>query len=136
MSDIYALRGRGNSGKSDTIIKVFTELIRKYPSASVQQISSDSYDEEVILTNVNGHKVGIESRGDPGSRLEQSLQRFANEKCTIIICATRTSGMTVDWVNAMSPSYAVHFIQQAYANTNFNFHNQRTALSIIAQAGL
>ena len=136
MSDIYALQGRGSSGKSDTIIRVFTELVRKYPSAPVLQLSSGTRDIKVILTNVKGHKVGIESRGDPGSRLQQSLRDFANANCTIIICATRTSGMTVNWVNAMSPPYAVHFIQQVYATVNFNASNQRVALGIVAQAGL
>ena len=136
MSDIYALQGRGNSGKSDTINKVFAELVRKYPSALVQQLSSGTRDIKAILTNVKGHKVGIESQGDPGSRLQQSLQDFANAKCTIIICATRTSGMTVGWVNSLSPPYTVHFIPQAYATTNFNANNLRVALNIVAQAGL
>ena len=134
MSDIYALQGRGNSGKSDTIIKVFNELVRKYPSASVQQLSSGTHDIKAILTNLKGYKVGIESQGDPGSRLQQSLQDFANANCTIIICATRTSGMTVSWVNSLSPPYVVHFIAQAYATTNFNANNLRMALNIIAQA--
>ena len=136
MSDIYALQGKGNSGKSDTIIKIFAELVRKYPSASVQQLSSGTRDIKAILTNIKGHKVGIESQGDPGSRLKQSLQDFASANCTIIICATRTSGMTVSWVNSLSPPFVVHFIPQVYATTNFNANNSRMALSIIAQAGL
>ena len=136
MGDIYALQGRGNSGKSDTINKVFTELVRKCPSASVQQLFSGTRDITAILSNVKGHKVGIESQGDPGTRLQKSLQDFANAKCTIIICATRTSGMTVRWVNSMSPPYAVHFIQQVYVATNFNANNLRVARNIIAQAGL
>ena len=136
MSDIFALQGRGSCGKSDTIIGVFSELVRKYPSATVHHLSSGTHDIKVVLTNVKGQKVGIESRGDPGSRLQQSLRDFANANCTIIICATRTSGMTVRWVNAMSPPYNVHFIQQVYATTNFNASNQRVALGIIAQARL
>ena len=136
MSDIYALQGRGNSGKSDTIIRIFNELIRKYPSAVVQQLSSGTRDIKAILTNVKGHKVGIESQGDPGSRLQQSLRDFASANCTIIICATRTSGMTVSWVNSLAPPYVVHFIPQTYATTNFNASNSRMALNIIAQAGL
>ncbi len=136
MSDIYALQGRGYSGKSETINKVFSELVRKYPSASIQQLSSGTLDIKAILTNVNGHKVGIESQGDPNSRLQQSLQDFANANCTIIICATRTSGMTVTWVNSLSPPYVVHFIPQVYATTNFNASNLRIAQSIITQARL
>ena len=136
MSDIYALQGRGNCGKSDTINKVYSELTLKYPSATVQQLSSGTRDIKAILTNIKGQKVGIESQGDPGSRLQQSLQDFANANCTIIICATRTSGMTVGWVRAMSPRYAVHFIQQSYVATNFNVSNRRVALGIIARAGL
>jgi hypothetical protein len=136
MSDIYALQGRGNSGKSETIKQVFAELVRKYPSASVQQLSSGTSDIKAILTNVKGHKVGIESQGDPSSRLQQSLQDFANANCTIIFCATRTSGMTVAWVNSLSPAYVVHFIPQVYTTTNFNTNNLLVAQNIIAQAGL
>ncbi|HZW87087.1 MAG TPA: hypothetical protein VFF41_06475 [Gallionella sp.] len=136
MSDIYTLQGRGDSGKSDTIKIIFAELVRKYPSASVQRLSSGTRDIKAILTNVKGHKVGIESQGDPGSRLQQSLQDFANANCTIIICATRTSGMTVNWVHSLSPPYVVHFIPQVYATTNFDANNSHMALSIIAQAGL
>lgn len=136
MSDIYALQGRGNSGKSDTIIRVFGELTRKYPSAVVQQLASGTLDIKVILTNVKGHKIGIESQGDPNSRLQQSLKDFAGASCTIIICASRTSGMTVSWVNSLAPPYLVHFIPQTYATTSFTASNSRMALNIIAQAGL
>ncbi|MBH2008521.1 MAG: hypothetical protein I8H71_02355 [Xanthomonadaceae bacterium] len=136
MSNVYALQGKGSSGKTDTITQVFTELVRKYPHAAVQQLVSDTRDIKVIVTNIQGHTIGIESQGDPNSRLQQSLQDFVNAKCDIIFSAARTTGMTVNWVNSLSPPYAVHFISQSYVTANFNTNNLMVAQSLIKQAGL
>ena len=40
------------------------------------------------IMDINGHKVGIESQGDPNGRLKESLSDFVKAKCSIIICAT------------------------------------------------
>jgi len=136
MSDIYALKGKGNSGKSETIKFVYSELIQKYPSATIQQLSTGTQDIKAILSNIKGHTIGIESQGDPSSRLQQSLQDFAKANCTIIFCATRTRGMTVTWVNSMAGQYSIHFIPQTYVTTNFSINNLQMANNIITRAGL
>lgn len=136
MSDMFALQGRGNSGKSDTIKKIYSDLTKKYPNAHVQNLSPHTNDIKIIMT-INKHIVGIESQGDPNSRLLQSLQDFSQAKCDIIICATRTSGMTVEWVKSFSKNYKIHFIPQVYASPhNQQASNLRVAQNIIAQAGL
>lgn len=139
MADIFALQGPGDSGKSETIKLVYGELIRKYPSAQVQNFSPYTKDIKVIIANINGHLVGIESQGDPNSRLKQSLHDFRSANCDIIICATRTSGMTVNWVNAYTGQYTVHFVPQMQIRANPSRQltsNSAMAQTIITQAGL
>ncbi len=137
MNNIYALQGRGNVGKSSTLKIVYDEIAHKYPSATIQNLTPKTADIKMIISNVNGHVIGIESQGDPNSRLERSLQDFEQAGCNIIFCATRSFGMTVNWVNSLSPRYAVHFIQQAYVTPNSQqASNLQMALQLIAQAGL
>ncbi len=136
MSDIFALKGRGNSGKTETVKTIFHNLQAKYPTATVNVLISNTVDINVIM-DINGTKVGIESQGDPNSRLQQSLSNFVNAKCDIIICATRTSGMTVQWVNNYLSQYNIRFIQQNYVPTiSQSVTNNTTANQIISMAGL
>jgi len=100
-------------------------------------LSPTTCDIKIIMSNIKGHTVGIESQGDPNSRLQQSLQDFYNAGCDIIICATRTAGMTVRWVCNSPGHYGVHFIQQVYASSpNQQANNLAMAKRIILQAGL
>lgn len=105
---IIAVYGPSNQGKSGTIKKIIDEISNKYPRASVK-ILIDGGDRKVVIT-IGKVKIGIESQGDPGSRLEESLIDFANVKCDIIICATRTSGATVEAVNGLSHLYDIVWI--------------------------
>ena len=60
-------------------------------------------DIRVVLT-INGIKIGIESQGDPGGRLIESLDLFVKLKCQLIICATRTRGKKVTAVKDLEKS--------------------------------
>ena len=80
--------------------------------------------------------MGIESQGDPSSRLRQSLSAFVAAKCDIIFCACRTSGMTVGWVNSLSPGYSIHFVTQTRVANNHGASNAATAALLMQQAGI
>jgi hypothetical protein len=137
VADIYALQGASNSGKSDTVIRVFNALVQKYPSAVVQQLHGQTRDVKVILRGINRLTVGIESQGDPNSRLQGSLADFSSANCDVIFCACRTSGMTVNWVNSHSPKYNIHFVRQQYVAGNLQAAaNAATAQRLIAMSGL
>ena len=136
MPNIYALQGRGNTGKSMTLKALSTTLQTNYPSASVQTIYNGTADIAIIMRGVNGLVVGIESQGDPSSRLQNTLAAFANVNCDIIFCACRTRGMTVNWINALSPRYNIHFIQQNYVATNHPAGNVTTISQLRQQAGI
>lgn len=136
MPNLFALQGRSNCGKSDTLIRLFNEIKAKYPSATIQAINGSKKEITVILRGVNGLVVGIESQGDPNSRLQNSLSAFAAASCDVIFCACRTSGMTVDWVRAFSATYSIQFIKQTVVATNHGITNSATALSLMQRAGI
>jgi hypothetical protein len=137
MGNLFALYGKANCGKSETIRNVFGLLQSKYPSAAVNQIYSGT-DIKVIMTGVKGLSVGIESQGDPNSRLGQSLIDFENAGCDIIFCASRTSGMTVNWIKSHSGTYTIDWTHQNYvsAKSGHATNNQTVAGNLIAKAGL
>lgn len=136
MANIIALQGPSNSGKSSTLIQVFHMLQTKYPVATVQALHSGAPDIKVILHGVNGKVVGIESQGDPNSRLQQSLSDFITCKCDLIFCACRTSGMTVGWVNALSPPHNLNFVKKGRTASNQGGANYAAAAALIKLAGL
>lgn len=136
MPHLFALQGSGNCGKSDTLTRLFHALQLKYPSATVQALHNGAKDTAVIMRGVNGLVVGIESQGDPNSRLQRTLPAFAAAKCDIIFCACRTSGMTVGWVNALSAAYSIHFVAQTVVANNHGATNAATASSLMRQAGI
>lgn len=107
---VIALRGVANVGKSITIKKVYELLTSKYTSAT-REDEILSRDVRAVLT-IKGLKIGIESQGDPGGRLEESLLLFTKVGCTVIVCATRTRGQTFDAVNKLEPTYEVVWLQQ------------------------
>ncbi len=128
MANIFALQGSSNSGKSSTLIQLLTDIITKYPSATTQYFYRTG-DIKVILSGINGLIVGLESQGDPHSRLQQSLSDFRTAGCDIIFCACRTRGMTVNWIKAMSPPDRIQFIHQARTSTQAGQQAANTAMS-------
>jgi hypothetical protein len=136
MPDVFALQGTGNSGKSTTLVSLYNAVCSKYPAATVQQVHIGTADIAVIISGVNGLVIGIESQGDPGSRLQNTLSTFAAAKCDVIFCACRTRGMTVGWVNALSPQYNIHFVQQNWASNNYATVNSATAATLMQRAGI
>lgn len=136
MKKIVALQDKGNSGKTMTVKLVFDKLKAKYPAASVN-IYKCNPDIKVVM-NINGIKIGIESRGDPNSRLKKSLSFFVNEKCAIIICSARLRGMTVDWINEYANQYHIEYVKQTYESQSNKQSavNNATADKMISKAGL
>lgn len=97
-----------NYGKSTSVRYVFEILSSRYPYKVIEPASGiydPAQDVEAIveIPRPNGEfvKVGIESQGDPSSRLPQSVQDFLQAKCEIILIATRTKGDTIAQVGLL-----------------------------------
>ncbi len=136
MANIFALQGVASSGKTSTLIELLKLITAKYPRAKAQAFHGNTRDITVIVSPVNGLKIGIESQGDPNSRLEQSLPDFRVAKCDIVFCACRTSGMTVQWINAMSPPDIVQFIPQVGCTRGQQAANVAKANQLMLLAGI
>ena len=115
MKTLIALSGVANQGKS-TSIKIAYDMIKTaYPKAHFDEIII-GVDITVVIT-IDGVKVGIESQGDPGSRLFRSLDHFVKVGCKVIVCATRTRGATVDAVSALSGKYNIIWLNKTRASS-------------------
>lgn len=107
---IFANWGQASQGKSDTVKRIAQEILLSYPTAITSPTTINySIDIQIIIT-IGNVKIGIESQGDPNSRLFESLKMFSSANCDIIICSTRTSGRTVDTVSALSSSHGYDIV--------------------------
>jgi hypothetical protein len=115
MKTIIALQGVANQGKSTSIKMAYALLKAAYPSAKIDErfIGADI----TVVITINGVKVGIESQGDPNSRLFESLGHFVKVGCKAIICATRSRGKTVEAVNALAGKYKIDWHPKSSASS-------------------
>ncbi|MBK7691198.1 MAG: hypothetical protein IPJ31_08800 [Bacteroidetes bacterium] len=86
---VFAVWGTAQQGKSDTVKRIAREIDRVYPHTS-DPVTIDYAGDIQVIFKTGKFKIGIESQGDPNSRLFESLTKFSNENCDIIVCSTRT----------------------------------------------
>jgi hypothetical protein len=137
MKKVIALRGVGGKGKSTTIGKAYELLTGKYPNASVERAPGRwGIDVKVVVT-IGEVKIGIESRGDPGPALPESLDEYVEINCEIIVCATRSYGDTVIAVqNLKAHGYGVVWFEQEDAGDSESVQeaaNHQTAGRIVSE---
>ena len=95
---VIANNGAGNKGKSSSIKNFFDKLQSKYPN----EVITCKKGEEIKATlRINNIMIGIESEGDPNSRIFDSLDDFVEDNCDIIVVACRTRGGTYDKVKSL-----------------------------------
>lgn len=95
-------KGYEKTGKSASIKAVFRELASRVPKEDVKRLegSEDAYVKADIrgIIKYRDVKIGIESQGDPQSKLPNHICEFIGNNCSIIVCACRTKGMDFDGV--------------------------------------
>lgn len=75
------------------------ENLKELHSSVVNVIYDDG---DITATiDVNGTLIGIESQGDPNSRMFKTLPELVVRGCKIIVCACRTSGATKERVSSL-----------------------------------
>ena len=62
-----------------------------------------------VVMTIDDLKVGMESQGDPNSRLFNSLDHFVKIGCKVIVCATRSRGATLEAVNSLAGDFLVEW---------------------------
>ena len=107
---IIAVHGRANEGKSETIKNVCKIILDTFPIAKPSKENINYSDDINLIIDINGVRIGIESQGDPNSRMiwKKTVRKLAEEKCDIILCATRTSGETVKTVDKIANDFDYH----------------------------
>jgi hypothetical protein len=104
MSKIFVLQGRGNSGKTTTLLELRNELLRKYPNCRWCQFdypnSNIKTRDKIFEIDItpkpgkyvdNAIKIGICTKGDEAKHLIQGFSHVY-PKCDIIFTAVHTKG--------------------------------------------
>lgn len=79
-NNIIALRCSKDAGKTNTI-KLFSKLLQeKYPDTILLDYYPHTPYDIKIIFGIGKVKIGIESQGDPNSRLCKSLEEFVQKK--------------------------------------------------------
>jgi hypothetical protein len=140
---IIAVYGRANEGKSETIKKTCELLILNFPNAVPNPLVVNYNGDILVTVQLGNYKIGFESQGDPKSRMihEDTIRKLADKKIDpnlggfdIIICATRTSGETVDKVDVIANQYSYNTLwKSSYYTPNLNRDvlNKKAAEEII-----
>lgn len=125
---IITIYGRKNEGKSETIKNVCKIILSNFPRAiaNISIIDIDYNNDILIVIQIGEIKIGIESQGDPETRMlhdDESIESFAKNSCDIILCASRTSGNTVNRIDHIAKKYHYGTIwKSSYYAPNYN-HN-------------
>lgn len=93
---VLCLYGTANCGKSSAIVELDRLMQNSGSAVLVKNLYPDDSGEVCKIYDAGGILIGIESVGDPDSRQPESLGSFVKGNCSIIICASRTSGKTAN----------------------------------------
>ena len=100
---VVVLRGAAGRGKTTTLKKLCCRIMEKYPNHEKRGCNKKGDNDITVFIIIDDEKIGIkkigiESAGDVESRIEKSLECFIEKNCSIIFCAARTHGGTVNCI--------------------------------------
>lgn len=134
---IFALWGLASTGKTTTLKLIAREILRQFPDASSNILLDPIPDGDIdkIIIIIGSIVIGITTKGDPNSNLDGRLKILVDEHCSIIFCATRTSGLTVEIVEAfeLENDFRATWITnyQSGSAEERDFLNQRAAGDVV-----
>ena len=119
MKLIIANRGGHDIGKTTSIRNAFNVLQAKYPMTTTvyEPVGVSSFPivggEVKATIKIGTTLVGIETQGDPGSRMQQSVDDFVAWGCEIILVACRNQGGTINKITNLESNhgYTVLWLQ-------------------------
>jgi hypothetical protein len=122
MAILIVVAGIGNSGKTKSIKDFALANLTDLPSPTGVEISYAG----PLTKNLNQYTIGIRSAGDTKALIVGAIQFFTKNNCDLMVCATKSRGVTVNTINAYitaNPSLTVHRIQ----TQSFTIAAQRAA---------
>ncbi len=113
---VIANIGTANIGKTSSLKRVIDDLLnngaKEIPGT---RLGNNSNGDERVILRYNNITIGIETQGDPCSRIFDSLPYFVKQNCDIIICTCRTTGRTCHEVeNLQQYGYDVIYYTHPY----------------------
>lgn len=139
---IIAVYETAGKGKSSSIKKVCELLLAHFPSAHLAHAFHPApphpftYNWDIcVIIDINGIKIGIESMGDPKSRMLEekpvilenktehptgngTIEKLALYNCDIILCCTRTKRDTVAKVWQVAGLYQYNVLWKSSNNSS------------------
>ena len=111
---IICLKGKHDSGKTHSMIRLEKEIVKIYQNGDRKKneiLFEDIYEIDFveILNDINGNKIGINSRGDDRKFIERWLEILAENKCNIIFCTCRSYGKTEEAVIKFAKKHGYAF---------------------------
>lgn len=109
MKYILAIWHKAGKGKSDIVRQLANLILQQYPTYKPiypNPASVPTKDDFRLVIEINGRKIGFESKGDPNTNLPIRLDELARQfQCDVIICTTRTGGATLKAVDNIADNY-------------------------------
>lgn len=116
---IWAIMGPSNVGKTETI-----KLIENYFSNNKESIcifhdnDKNNFNDIICVYEINNQFIGLISIGDfkTGIEKDYNVVKTKVKKLDYLICASRTTGKTIEYVQSLSND--IIKIRKSYLNTN------------------
>ncbi|MES2649852.1 MAG: hypothetical protein V4717_23450 [Bacteroidota bacterium] len=121
---IIAIYGRSKEGKSETIKNIASIFEKQIAHATVNYLINSG--DILAIVTLGNIKIGLESQGDPNSRMinDNTIQQLINMGCEIIVCASRTEGMTVAKVDDLASRNGFNTLwKSSYYTNGLNYGN-------------
>lgn len=90
MNRILALRGRAGSGKTTTI-RLLHRMMERNGFTLIATTYSETGGDFRTVFERDGLRIGVSSRGDTFDDVRNDLNWLMKQRCTILVCACRTS---------------------------------------------
>ena len=108
--NILALQGKSGKGKTTTLNLLIEKL--KENDAETKFCKEIPYKDKCVILDYKEKKVGITTRGDAKYCLEDDFNLLGDD-CDIYVCAVRTKGETVEFVEEKSKGDTLVFFGKA-----------------------
>jgi hypothetical protein len=137
MKTIIAIWNASNKGKSQTLKELAGLLISAFPKHVIHFQKPSPYTGAAdfrLIIEVNGKIIAIETKGDPGTGLQDRLiDIHTTYNPDIILCSCRTRGETVNAIDSIASTHGYEQIWTStyQVDTNQSLVNQLKAKHIL-----
>ncbi len=108
MATIIQVTGVGNSGKTTSIRKAIEVLRERYAAAIVTiLLGRDDGVDIIVEVEIEGRVIVLASGGDTPAILQRLFDIIARIEWDVLVCASKSRGQTVDFLNTKGAGHDV-----------------------------